>query len=82
MPVFDKILIHCFKKRRGLFMLLEVGRTVQHKKYGKGEITKIIADNHYVKFENLKRVVVFPADSFTEEYFILSEDEKKDQKNA
>lgn len=53
-----------------------VGKTVYHRKYGKGEITKIVANsNYYVKFENMKREVVFPPDSFTDEYFMLSESE-------
>ena len=58
-------------------MLLEVeDRPTQ--KYGKGEITKIIAYNHYVKF-GTDAGSGFPA-ILSREYFILPGLRKKDQK--
>ncbi|HHX80048.1 MAG TPA: hypothetical protein GX692_03180 [Acholeplasmataceae bacterium] len=56
-----------------------VGKFVNHKKYGKGQVTKVIGNNnYYIKFEKQKKEIIFPLDSFTEEYFILNEDEKAD----
>jgi hypothetical protein len=52
-----------------------VGKFVNHKKYGKGQVTKVIGN---IKFEKQKKEIIFPLDSFTEEYFILNEDEKAD----
>ncbi|MFY9421891.1 MAG: hypothetical protein WBK54_03520 [Bacilli bacterium] len=61
--------------------MLKVGKIVKHKKYGKGEIIRIIGNNnYYVKFENARREIVFPADSFTDEYFIFSDEKKDDSK--
>lgn len=55
-----------------------IGKFVNHKKYGKGQVTKVIGNNnYYVKFEKIRKEIVFPLDSFTEEYFIFSEDDNE-----
>jgi hypothetical protein len=53
-----------------------VGKFVYHRKFGKGQITKMIGNhNYYIEFESQKKEMIFPYDSFTDEYFIFDETE-------